>query len=63
VANSDQRKSQYSIQIECPDCSQKMIVRVGVRGDPEINKIKCVGCQSGLTPPIPGSIVAGPVVD
>jgi hypothetical protein len=57
------RFSQYSMQIECPDCAQRMIVHVGLTGDPKTNEFECVHCQTDFAPLLPGPMVAGPFVD
>jgi len=55
--------AQYSMQIECPQCSQKMIIHVGLVGTSNNKSIECVGCHNSLVPLCPGPIVDGPFVD
>lgn len=54
------RVSQYSVQIECPQCGEKMILHIGLTGDPKNNLLECIGCQSEIVPLVPGQIVGGP---
>jgi hypothetical protein len=53
----------YSMQIECPQCAQKMIVHVGLIGNPKEKPIECVGCHNNILPLLPGPIVDGPFTD
>jgi predicted RNA-binding Zn-ribbon protein involved in translation (DUF1610 family) len=54
------RVSQCSVQIECPECGEKMIVRIGLTGDPKNNLLECIGCQGEIAALVPGQIVGGP---
>lgn len=54
------RFSRYSMQIECPQCGEKMILHVGLTGDPKNNQLECIGCHSEILPLVPGPIVGGP---
>jgi hypothetical protein len=54
------RFSQYSIEIECPGCHDKMTVAIGLMGDPKNNLIECLCCKGEFVPLVPGQIVAGP---
>jgi len=54
------RVSQYSVQIECPQCSEKMILHIGLSGDPKNNLLECIACHSEILPLVPGQIVGGP---
>jgi ribosomal protein S27E len=56
------RLSQYPMQIECPQCGQKMTVQIGF-SDPEDYEIECLGCHNTLVPFLPGPIVDGPFPD
>jgi hypothetical protein len=35
---------------KCPQCGQKMIVHVGLTGDPKDNEIVCLGYRSSMIP-------------
>jgi hypothetical protein len=61
--DSIERKAHVSMLIECPQCSQKMILHVGLIGAPKNNLIECLGCRSSIVPILPGPIIAGPFVD
>jgi ribosomal protein S27E len=50
------------MQIECPQCGQKMIVYIGLR-DPDDSPIECLGCHNTIVPLLPGPIVDGPFID
>jgi predicted RNA-binding Zn-ribbon protein involved in translation (DUF1610 family) len=52
--------SQYPVQIECPKCGKKMILHLGLTGDPQNNLLECIGCHSEILPLVPGPIVGGP---
>jgi hypothetical protein len=52
--------SQYSTRIECPQCSAKMILHVGLTGDPKNDRLECIACHSEIEPLLPGQIVGGP---
>ncbi len=53
--------SHYSMQIECPTCSTKMTLHVGLMGDPKNNSLECIECHSAILPlHVPGQIVGGP---
>jgi hypothetical protein len=56
------RFSQYPMQIECPQCGQKMIVHIGLR-NPDDSPIECLGCHNTIVPLLPGPIVNGPFPD
>jgi len=55
-----ERVSQYPIRIECPQCGAKMILHVGLTGDPKNDRLKCIGCYNEILPLVPGPIVGGP---
>jgi len=50
------------MQIECPQCGQKMIVHIRF-SDPEDYEIECPGCHNTIVPLLPGPIVDGPFPD
>jgi DNA-directed RNA polymerase subunit RPC12/RpoP len=52
--------SQYTMQIECPQCGAKMIVHVGLTGDPKNGRLECIACHSEIESLVPGQIVGGP---
>ena len=52
--------SQYSMQIECPTCGEKMTLHIGLAGDPKNNLLECIGCHGEIMPLVPGQIVGGP---
>jgi hypothetical protein len=52
--------SQYTMEIECSQCSEKMFVNIGLNGDPKNNRLECIGCHSEIEPLLPGQIVGGP---
>jgi hypothetical protein len=57
---SPRRFSHYSMEIECPQCGKKMILHVGLIGDPKNNSLRCLGCQKEIVPLVPGPIIGGP---
>jgi hypothetical protein len=54
------RVSQYTLQIECPQCGEKMILQIGLMGEPENSSLACIGCHNEIVPLVPGPIVGGP---
>ncbi len=54
------RISQYTMRIECPQCGEKMVLHIGLIGDPKNNQIECIGCHNELLPLVSGPILAGP---
>jgi hypothetical protein len=52
-----------TLRPKCPQCGQKMIVHVGLTGDPNDNEIVCLGYRSSMIPLLQGPIVDGPFVD
>jgi hypothetical protein len=54
------RISQYSLQIECPQCGKNMILQIGFTGDPKNNRLECIECHSEIGLLVPGPIVDGP---
>lgn len=52
--------AQYSMEIECPECGTKMILQIGLTGDPKNNLLECPGCRGAFIPLVPGPIVNGP---
>jgi hypothetical protein len=52
--------AQYSLQIECPQCGKRMILHIGLTGDPKNGVLDCIGCHSEILPLVPGPIVGGP---
>jgi hypothetical protein len=62
-SNSTKGLAYYGMQIECPQCAQKMIVHVGLIGNPKDKPIECVACHNTILPLLPGPIVDGPFVD
>jgi hypothetical protein len=58
--SSPSRFSQYSLEIECPQCGKKMILDIGLMGDPKNNSVNCLGCQNEIVPLVPGPILGGP---
>jgi transcription elongation factor Elf1 len=52
--------SQYDMQIECPQCGKKMILHIGLTGDPKNVVLDCIGCHNEILPLVPGPIVGGP---
>jgi hypothetical protein len=59
-SNPIERKAYVGMLIECPQCGQKMILHVGLLGDPKNNSIECIGCHNYIIPLVPGPIVDGP---
>ncbi len=51
---------QYSMEIACPDCGEKMILYIGLAADTKNNLIECLGCHNEFVPLVPGEIVDGP---
>jgi len=56
----EQRFSQYSMHIECPQCGEKMGLQIGLTGGPKNERLKCIGCYNEILPLMPGPIVGGP---
>jgi transcription elongation factor Elf1 len=54
------RISQYSMRIECPQCGAKMILHVGLTGDPKNDRLECISCHSDIEALVPGQVVGGP---
>jgi transcription elongation factor Elf1 len=54
------RASQYRMQIECPRCGKKMILHIGVTGEPKNGVLDCIGCHNEILPLVPGPIFGGP---
>jgi transcription elongation factor Elf1 len=54
------RMSQYSMQIECPECQKKMILQIGLTGEVKNLPLKCPGCGAEFVPLVPGPVVGGP---
>jgi hypothetical protein len=48
------------MQIECPQCGKKMIVHIGLIGDPKNKSFECIECNEEILPIVPGKIVGGP---
>ena len=57
---SDPPVSQYSTEIACPECGEKMDVHIGLTGDPVERRIDCLGCHSTFLPLLPGPMVGEP---
>jgi hypothetical protein len=57
------RFSQYSLEIECPQCGKKMTVHIWLIGEPQNNEIECAGCHNRMIPLLPGPMVDGPFLD
>jgi hypothetical protein len=62
-SNPIEQKAHVSMLIECPRCGQKMILHVGLIGDPKDNSVECIGCHNKLVPLVPGRITGGPFAD
>jgi hypothetical protein len=54
------RVSQYSLHVECPQCGEKMVLYVGLTGDPKDDRLECIACHSEIVCLVPGQIVGGP---
>jgi|HubBroStandDraft_5_1064220.scaffolds.fasta_scaffold253621_1 hypothetical protein len=54
------RVSQYALRIECPQCAAKMILHIGLAGDPKNNQLECIVCHSEMASLVQGQIVGGP---
>jgi hypothetical protein len=52
--------SQYSMQIECRLCGKKMILHIGLTGDPKNDLLECIACHGEILPLVLGQIVGGP---
>jgi hypothetical protein len=46
--SSPSRFSQYSLEIECPQCGKKMILDVGLMGDPKNNLVNASAVRTRL---------------
>jgi transcription elongation factor Elf1 len=55
-----QRVSQYSMLVACPHCGAKMILHVGLTGDPKNDRLECIACHSEIESVVPGQVVGGP---
>lgn len=60
AAGTTSRLAQYSMQIECPQCGQKMILQIGLMGAPKNGALDCIGCHNEILPIVSGPIVGGP---
>ena len=45
---------------ECPECHEKMIVKVGLNAPPGENIVVCPICRSRVVALVPGPIIDGP---
>ena len=54
------RASKFCLQIECPQCGEKMILQIGLTGEPKYSSLACIGCRNEIIPGVPGPIVGGP---
>jgi hypothetical protein len=54
------RVSQYSLLVACPLCGAKMILHVGLAGDPKDDRLECIACHNVIELFVPGQIVGGP---
>jgi hypothetical protein len=52
--------SQYSLLVACPQCGARMILHVGLAGDPKDDRLQCIECHSEIELFVPGQIVGGP---
>lgn len=59
---SSELSSQFHVgmEIECPQCGEKMVLHVGLMGDPKNIPLECLGCRNEIVPLVPGPIVGGP---
>jgi hypothetical protein len=54
------RVSKYSLLVACPQCGARMILHVGLAGDPKNDRLECIECHSEIELFVPGQIVGGP---
>lgn len=52
--------SQYTMEIQCPRCRGKMLVNIGLNGDPKNNLLECIECHSEIEPLLPGQVIGVP---
>ena len=58
--SGQRRMSQYSMQIECPECQEKMILQIGLTGEVKNLPLKCPSCGTEFVPLVPGPVLGGP---
>lgn len=56
----ERKVSVVSMQVECPQCGERMLVDIGLNAGPTRNSVVCVGCHKSFVAVFPGSIVGGP---
>jgi len=54
------RLARYAVEIKCPQCGKRMILHIGLTGDPKNNLLECPDCQKEFAPLVPGPIFDGP---
>jgi hypothetical protein len=60
IAPEPEQISRYSLLVACPKCGAKMILHVGLAGDPKDDRLECIACHSEIELFVPGQIVGGP---
>jgi DNA-directed RNA polymerase subunit RPC12/RpoP len=48
------------MQVECPECREKILLHVGLEPDTANNSVECPNCHHTMVPLVPGPIVGGP---
>jgi hypothetical protein len=48
------------MRIDCPQCGQKMFVRVGLIPETAGNQIECINCKRFMIALVPGPVVGSP---
>jgi hypothetical protein len=48
------------MRIDCPQCAQTMVVRVGLSPDTARNQIECINCKSFMVALVPGPVIGRP---
>jgi hypothetical protein len=53
------RLARYPVEIKCPECSKRMILHVGLTGDPKNNLLECPTVRKSLCRSCPALSLAG----
>lgn len=48
------------MRIDCPECGQTMLVRVGLSPETARNQIECLNCKGLMVALVPGPVIGRP---
>ncbi|HET7109102.1 MAG TPA: hypothetical protein VFI38_19975 [Candidatus Acidoferrum sp.] len=48
------------MRIDCPECSETMLVRVGLSPETVGNQIECLNCKGFMVALVPGPVIGRP---